>query len=129
MVNKYVAPSCVEQRKNKELDERPAEEENISCFHFLTDEKQKSIWESKLPLKDFKSKQYTVLCEKHFAANDIQTVRCDQNKSRLHTKDKLVRKILKKDAVPSIWPSCSKYLSQRKPYVRPTKLSSSIARE
>ena len=133
MVNKCAAPGCDTgyKRAKKNEDPGPSEEEHVSCFHFPSNEERMKIWESKVPREGFKATKYSVLCEKHFTPNDFQIESIEiSNKWRAQKKgERLQRKFLTEDAVPSLWPNCPQHLSIPQLYIRPTRLSTSSARE
>ena len=89
------------------------------------------IWESKVPQEGFKATKNSVLWEKHFTLNDFQIESIDiSNKWRAQKKGKMLQqKFPTEDAVPSLWPNCPQHLSKPQIYIRPTRLSTSSARE
>ena len=140
MVNKCAAPGCdtgyKRAKKNEDPgpsdgDPGPSEEEHVSCFHFPSNEERMKIWESKVPREGFKATKYSVLYEKHSTPNDFQIESIEiSNKWRAQKKGKtLQRNFLTEDTVPSLWPNCPQHLSNPQIYIRPTRLSTSSARE
>ena len=88
----------------------------------------RNIWLSRVPWIGFKVTDNSVLCEKHFSPEDIKSGWIDENSSRRKKKgDKLFRKELNHDAIPSIWPNCPSHLSKPR-NIRTTKFATLHAR-
>ena len=95
--------------------------DTLRKFHFP--KKRRLEWDALVPIKDFKSDDNTVLCEKHFDLSDF-AVEVESTEQKTAT-----RKRLTSDAVPRLWPGLPAYLSKPKPKPRETKLSTSFSRE
>lgn len=66
------------------------------------------------------------ICQYHFVDNDYLEERSDSNRFRKGQLGSLSNKRLRKDAVPSWWPSCPSYLSRTLPQERPSTSHSDI---
>ena len=101
-----MAPKCKTGYPSFERD-RIGEKPNF--HHFPTNPERQVIWINAVPKHDLEVKNDTVLCSLHFTADSFQTERIDKREER---GEELKSELLKPDAVPSIWPNCSWYLSK-----------------
>lgn len=85
----------------------------VSVFKFPKNVAEKELWCKKIPRKNWSPSDRSVVCAKHFRDCDI--VRFDEFTNRKGEKIQLPRKNpkLKKNACPSIFENCSKYLSEK----------------
>ena len=68
----------------------------------------------------------TYICSKHFAEGDFVTNTQDKKKNRaMKRKCSLLRRYLRKDAFPSVFPDCPRYLSTSKRVPRTATATSS----
>ena len=93
----------------------------VSYHRFPTNETRRKLWISMFPVKDFLPTDATRLCEKHFAATCYKSCSTDTNSSRAKKKGDLSKKLLKKDAFPTIWPDIEE--DQQKPTPRTSRNS------
>ena len=100
--------------------------DNVTFHQFPTNPVLKKIWISRLPLKDFKLRESSRLCSKHFIASDYKQESTDSNKRRKKTC--LSRKVLKLTALPSVWPSTTAQTLKKVPAPRPTSHASAEER-
>ena len=137
MVNNCVAPGCEEgYEKIKEKRGSNTEElgvndgtvkEKGSLFKF-PDEPMKAKWAARVPRLKWTPSIKACLCEKHFLPSDFIEERDDKTRGRAQKRGALIRKRLKPDAVPSIWPNLPSYLSQETPPPRVTMMATSTSR-
>ena len=87
-------------------------------------------WVRANPRTDFLPTQHSKLCSLHFQSSDFVDDRRDSNAQRRKCLDDkpLVRRYLKKDAVPSIFPKAPQYLSSKPTTVRSTTKATSTSR-
>ena len=75
-----------------------------SLYKFPIDETLKNKWIGAIPRLNWIPTDNARLCEKHFLSSDFKDERDDKNRGRNKKRGAFVRKILKQDAVPSVWP-------------------------
>ena len=90
-------------------------------------------WVRANPRKDFVVTKHSKLCSLHFHPSDFVAERMDTNASRRRSasttiSEKPVRRHLKPDAVPSIFPNAPEYLSTPKAPPRTTNSATSTSR-
>jgi len=114
MVNKCAAYGCTSgyKRKRKTLSEGSGTKVTFHAFP-LHDKELCEKWVRAKLRKDFVPSKHSKLCSLHFKPSDFVETHQDSNKSRQRTRDdeKLQRRHLKTDAVPSVFPSAPDYLS------------------
>ena len=135
MVN---APGCEEgYKKIKEKRGSNTEElgvndgtvkEKVNLFKF-PDEPMKAKWAARVPRLKWTPSINACLCEKHFLPSDFKEERDDKTRGRAQKRGALIRKRLKPDAIPSIWPNLPSYLSQETPPPHITPMATSTSRE
>lgn len=103
MPNMCIVPNCTSNYRSSK--------ERTTSFSFPKDPILKSKWLKNIPRKDYNPGKYAVVCEKHFAPDDIirvDTVKRDDGTILTCNRD---RPKLKEGAVPIIFPKCPKYLT------------------
>ena len=86
---------------------------------------RKQSWISKVPLKDFVPNTSSVICSAHFEEGAYKVEREDSNMRRAENKqNQLLVKVLKNDAIPTIWPNCPAYLTKTSTPKRQSRNSS-----
>ena len=100
----------------------------IVAFHrFPTNPIRQKEWTSKVPWENWVPVKGARLCEKHFTRDMYRTDRVDKkNPWRAEKKSVLSKKLLKSDAVPSIWPNCPDHLTKHPSNPRCSKNSSGV---
>ena len=98
--------------------------DDISHHKFPTNKVVRKIWISRLPLKNWKLTTSSLLCSRHFLPSDFKENSTDSNKrgTRHSSGDQIKRRLLKRDAIPSIWPGLKNHVAKEK-VSRPTGLS------
>ena len=106
MVNKCVAYGCKSGYKS---DDR----KDVTFHSFPKDAEICGKWLRANPRKDFVISKHSRMCSLHFTDNDFVVIRNDkqERRRRKHVNSQLVKRYLKKDAVPSIFPNAPSYLS------------------
>ena len=114
MVNKCSAYGC----KSGYTSNRQTDLQNRVTFHVfpLHNKELCDKWVKANPRKDFIPNKNSRLCSLHFQPDDFVKDRTDANATRKKLKGSLpfVRRQLKKDAVPSLFPNAPTYLSTSK---------------
>ena len=118
-------------RKNDEHDD-PAPVVSYHAFP-LNNAELCQKWVRANPRKDFVATKNSKLCSLHFHPSDFVAERTDSNASRRRSasmtiSEKPMRRHLKPDAVPSIFPNAPKYLSTPKAPPRTTNSATSTSR-
>ena len=73
-------------------------------------------WLNPIPRTNLKSTKNSGVCELHFKADDIMRKTKDTNKNRKEKKNNNLSGVrLREDAVPSVFPNCSSYLTKNLP--------------
>jgi hypothetical protein len=121
MVNKCCIPKC---RTGLRGNVSP---EGISRHQFPTDEAMLGRWLRAIPRKDWTPSKNTVICSLHFRDSDFASRRADSNTSRGLQRQDLARKIIKADAVPTVFSLLPTYLTKEKPPER-SQMTGSSAR-
>jgi len=87
-------------------------------------------WMKANPRKDFAPTKHSKLCSLHFKPTDFVEVHRDSNQQRMkaYADNSLVRRHLKEDAVPSVFPNAPSYLSTTTGTPRSTKKASATSR-
>ena len=75
----------------------------------------KSRWLRAIPRKNWMPNKNSVVCSLHFNDSDFVTDRADSNISRGINREKLKKRTLMEDAVPSVFPGLPCYLSKDMP--------------
>ena len=98
----------------------------LTVHKFPRNAERRKTWVAKVPLKNFAATNSSSLCSSHFDENAYKIASEDTNASRRDNKENItmIRKTLKKDAIPTIWPNCPSYLSKSSTPLRVTKNSS-----
>ena len=117
-----VAPNCDTGKESVEKN-RVGKQPNL--HRFPRDEIRKEAWRRAVP-KDVVLTDSTRLCSLHFTEDCYETEKSDKRKAR--GQEQLLKHILKKTAVPSIWPNCPAYMSKFSS-VRRTSLTTSETRD
>ena len=78
--------------------------DNVSYHCFPKDEQIKKVWIFRIPLRTWKRKKDDRLCSRHFLPTDFKSEKSDSNPRRKSESTQLKKRILKEDAIPSIWP-------------------------
>ena len=130
MVNKCSAYGCTSGYKSHTTDD------SISFHAFPLNNKDiLDKWMRANPRKDFIPTKYSRMCSLHFKSSDFVQHSTDSNSTRRRDKcagqlgDQLVRRFLKADAVPSVFPNAAKYLSVTSCTPRPTVNATSARRQ
>ena len=121
MVNSCVAPGCAAGYKKTV--------ENVSLFKFPNDEALKKKWIARVPRIKWTPSNNSRLCEKHFIPSDFLEERGDKTRGRGVKRGELIRRRLKHDAIPTVWPNLPDHLSKEITSPRPTKLATSSSRK
>ena len=132
MVNKCSAYGCTSGYKSHKTDD------SIS-FHAFPFHKKETLdkWMRANPRKDFVPTKYSRMCSLHFKSSEFVEHSTDSNSTRRRESrdkcggelsDRLVRRFLKADAVPSIFPNAAKYLSTTSSAPRSTVNATSTSR-
>ena len=85
-------------------------EEHVTFHRFPSDIFLRDKWIKKIPRKNWKWNNNHRLCSRHFSADDYKVGSLDTNARRRIKKDQQVRKILKNNSVPTIWPGLPSHL-------------------
>ncbi|XP_054712944.1 THAP domain-containing protein 2-like, partial [Uloborus diversus] len=87
--------------------------EYFSVFRFPKEPELRDIWIRKIPRKNFVPSARSVVCEKHFADEDV--IKFDELPNKDGTVTKIRRSIpkLKTGAYPKIFLNCPKYLTEK----------------
>ncbi|XP_035217487.1 LOW QUALITY PROTEIN: uncharacterized protein LOC118190813 [Stegodyphus dumicola] len=102
MVNTCCIPNCKGNYPNGPI---------VSVFSFPKCPELKEKWLAKIP-RDFEPSPHSKVCELHFADAAIRrTTQAFDEKTMKTIEIKLKQPRLQKDAVPTIFPNCPKYLS------------------
>ena len=109
MVNKCMAYGCKSGYKGHDSSD--------VTFHAFP-LKNKDLcdkWKRANPRQDFEPTKYSKMCSLHFKPSDFVDERRDTNKQRMknYADDRLVRRYLKDDAIPSLFPNAPDYLSNK----------------
>lgn len=130
MVNKCSAYGCTSGYKSHETGE------SVSFHAFPVNNTEiLDKWMRANPRKDFAPTKYSRMCSLHFKPIDFVQHSTDSNSTRRRDKcagelgDRLVRRFLKADAVPSVFPNAAKYLSMTSPASRSTVNATSARRQ
>jgi len=130
MVNKCAAYGCRSGYKNKDVDQT-GDSDRITFHSFPLHNKELcDRWIRANPRKDFVPSKHSRLCSLHFKSSDFVEVHADSNKRRDKSRvdKKLVKRYLKDDAVPSVFPSAPQYLSPAVQSPRTTSKATSASR-
>ena len=129
MVNKCAAFGCKSGYKNNPT---PGEGDQKVTFHAypLQNKELCDKWIRANPRKDFIPSKHSKLCSLHFKPNDFVEIHNDSNKRRQKGRvdDKLIRRYLKADAVPSVFSNAPEYLSSTGSTPRTTLKATSASR-
>ena len=100
--------------------------DDVTFHSFPKDESRRRLWAQRVPLVNWTPPKDARLCSKHFAEASYRVQRNDGTKSRVEKigRDLIRSKLLRDDAVPSLWPNCPIYLSKIPPTPR-TSVNSS----
>ena len=130
MVNKCAAYGCRSGYKKKDVGEKGGDEKVTFHSFPLQNKELCDRWLRANPRKDFVPTTHSRLCSLHFTPNDFVEVHTDSNKRRDKSRgdEKLVKRYLKDDAVPSIFPSAPQYLSTAAQPLRTTHKATSASR-
>ena len=130
MVNKCAAYGCRSGYKKKDVGEKGGDEKVTFHSFPLQNKELCDRWLRANPRKDFVPTKHSRLCSLHFTPNDFVEVHTDSNKRRDKSRgdEKLVKRYLKDDAVPSIFPSAPQYLSTAAQPPRTTHKATSASR-
>jgi len=109
MVNKCCVPEC---RTGLTGNVSP---EGVSRHKFPTDEVMHGRWMRAIPRKNWTPTKNAVVCSLHFRPSDFASRRADTNTSRGLQCQDLVKKILKPDAVPTVYSTLPSYFTKEKP--------------
>uniref|UniRef100_A0A0K2V098 Putative LOC100212901 [Hydra vulgaris] n=1 Tax=Lepeophtheirus salmonis TaxID=72036 RepID=A0A0K2V098_LEPSM len=89
----------------------------IGYHMFPKDEALRKKWIQAIPRKNWEPTKYSAICALHFDSSDLRTEPQDSNKFR-RNKPNLIRKVLKKDAIPTKFPSVPFHNPRRRTVVR-----------
>ena len=91
--------------------------EDVTFHTIPKDESRRRLWAVRVPLVNWTPPKDARICSKHFAENSYRVQRNDGTKSRVDKigSDLIRSKLLRDDAVPSLWPNCPIYLSKIPP--------------
>ena len=89
----------------------------VVLHRFPKNPDQKKKWCSAIPRANWEPSDFSRICSLHFDPSDYVSERQDTNKYRKTGSD-LVKKRLKPEAVPRLFPGCPSYLSSQKPLQR-----------
>ena len=106
MVNKCAAINC---RSGYSGDSKNP---NVTFHSFpLNNEELSKIWLKNISRKDFTPTKYSRLCSLHFKAKDFREESSDQTQSRKNRRKnvKLLNRLLKKGAIPTIFKDLPSY--------------------
>jgi len=104
-------------------------DENVTFHTYPTNPEMRQKWIRANPRKDFLPTKHSRVCSLHFLPSDFTYVRSDTNKNRLKTvSQKLQRRRLKDDSVPSEFTNVPRYLSKLARTPRSTKKATSGSR-
>ena len=122
---------CSSRYRCQTLKEKP---KKITFHRFpISDESLNAIWISKIPRSNWEWNDNSRRCSKHFSPSDYKKESSDSNRSQEEKDSKklsyLQKRILKADAVPSIWPGLPLDLTKKPVKARPTTLALSTSRE
>jgi len=107
MVNKCSAVGCKSGYASN------GDDSHVTFHTFPQDAELREKWIRAIPRKDFVPSTYSCLCSLHFQPWNFVDVRTDSNKSRLQNKSSTpLRRRLKPDAVPSIFPNTPAYFTK-----------------
>lgn len=79
--------------------------EGKSMHSFPRNEEKKGEWIQRIRRQGFLPTKYSKVCSIHFELSDFQLSRTDTNATRLKNCGLLIRRKLKDDALPSVFPS------------------------
>jgi len=123
MVNKCSAVGCKSGYASN------GDDSHVTFHTFPQDAELREKWIRAIPRKDFVPSTYSRLCSLHFQPCDFVDVRTDSNKSRLQNKSSTpLRRRLKPDAVPSIFPNTPAYFTKTPGVQRSTTKATSSSR-
>ena len=94
--------------------------EKIGFFSIPKEHSLREKWLHAIPRKGWKASDNSCICSVHFTINDFKAGRTDGTQCRKRHRGILQRRLLKEDAVPSIWPHLPCYLSKSKSKPRGT---------
>ena len=103
-------------------------QDQVSWHKIPTDADRNTRWISSFPKLEWTYSASSRLCSKHFQPSDYKSESSDTNKDRKKKNNVITRKILKPDAVPSLWPNVSLESLKTPVTPRTTKLSSAAKR-
>ena len=117
---RYCAPGC--ETGSVITDEK------LTLHKFPKDEETRILWTSKVPRLNWTVMNNLRICEKHFNKESFKVSREDKKNARRARRkgSDLVRKVLKQNAVPTIWPNCPVHLSKYAPTPHTSKNSSDL---
>lgn len=111
MVNKCVAVSCNSGYASSSSSSTTSGFK-VTFHRFPKDTILRRKWLSRLSRENFTPSSHSRLCSRHFVDSDFMTCRNDSNRSRSSAKSATPkRRLLKSDAVPSVFTNLPKYLS------------------
>ena len=123
MVNKCSAVGC------KSGYDSNGDDSHVTLHSFPQDAELREKWIRAIPRKDFVPSTYSRLCSLHFQQCDFLDARTDSNKSRLKNKSCTpLRRRLKPDAVPSVFPNTPAYLTKSPAVQRSTTKATSSSK-
>ncbi len=90
-----------------------------------------SKWLANLARRDFTPTKTSKVCSLHFNADEFKESRTDANwwRRRKHTSEKRTNRMLKPDAVPTVFPERPSFMSSRKTYKRSREASTAESRQ
>ena len=114
-------PAC---RSGYQSDRAP---QKPSMFEFPFDPSMKCKWIRAIHRENFEPSKSSRVCSLHFTEDDYQTESADTNVTRVNNRasSTLIRRKLKKSAVPHVFPNCPSYLSSNNVQQRATMAESS----
>ena len=89
------------------------QESDVSLHKFPGDEALCEEWLRKIPRKDFVPTKNSRVCAVHFSANDFITERMDSKTKRNISRGERIRRTLRENSVPSIFPNLPIFRPQR----------------
>ena len=102
----------------------------VGCSDIVNWHGMKEHWVPYFPDVPWKYSAWSKLCSKHFQEYDHKSVSSDKNAARLKKNgDGLLRRTLKPEAIPSLWPNIDQEKLKPVASPRPTEMSSAEARK
>jgi len=128
MVYKCAAFGCKSGYTGSDTADKHGDKITLHVFPLYNEELCEK-WIRANPRKDFMPTKHSTLCSLHFTPDDFVLERQDSNSTRRKRKSETpLRRRLKDDAVPSVFPNCPPYLSSPAAVSRTTSRATSSSR-